>query len=81
MFAIIGNFCIPDEIDYKSLEGRELDVKWYRVLADGERTEIQVPGKCEAESGKLVVTETVVPSYVSDGKFLCFRNSLQDMRR
>lgn len=80
LFAIIGSFCIPNEIDYKNLDCQEFDVKWYRVLADGEKTEIEVPGKCVAERGELVVTETVVPDYVSDGKFLCFRNSLQDMK-
>lgn len=80
LFVIIGNFCIPNEIGYKNTECQEFDVKWYRVLADGEKNEIEVPGKCEAESGELVVTEAVVPSYVSDGKFLCFRNSLHDMQ-
>ena len=77
---ILGYVCTPDEVDYVNLDCRVFEAEWYQVFPNGEKALVEVPGKAAGQKGEVVVTETVVPDYVSDGKFFCFRNSLQDVQ-
>lgn len=80
LMVIIGCVNMPNIIDSGEMDCKEFNAKWYQVLSDGEKIIAEVPGKCVAESGELIITETIVPDYVEDGKFLCFRSSQQDMQ-
>ena len=57
----------------------ELEVDWYRILEDGSRVAVSVPGKCDASRGEKVVITTVLPGEISEGTVLCFWTSKQDM--
>ena len=49
LFAVIGSVTIPGMDDDKTLECREFDAEWYRILSNGEKTMVEVPGKCAAD--------------------------------
>ncbi len=56
-----------------------LDADWYRILNDGSKVPVEVPGKCDAEWGEQVVITTTLPDNVYEDAVLCFRTSKQEM--
>ena len=50
------------------------------MLANGEKAPIKVPGESVEQAQDVIITETIIPDYISDGNFLCFRSSQQDMQ-
>lgn len=60
-------------------ECNELEADWYRILSDGSRVPIEVPGECEAERGEEVVITATLPENIYEDAVLGFRTSKQDM--
>ncbi len=52
---------------------------WQRVMEDGSREDITVPGQLPAEHGEWVVAETTLPQDLGDTWF-AFRSMQQDMK-
>ena len=73
LIAIIGPICVPNEVDPKEPDCQILETKWYQVFPNGDKTTFEVPGKAVGQKGEVVVTETIIPDYVLDGRFICFR--------
>lgn len=78
-YFIFGEmFLTPDKLDNNYI-CTEYTGEWDRVMSDGTRTPVNIPGKCEAERNEVVVVETKLPESIEDGKYLCFRSAKQDM--
>ena len=64
------------------LENREcnnLEAEWERILPDGSRVPIAVPGQCDAERGEEVIIATTLPTDIHEDAVLGLRTSKQDM--
>lgn len=77
-FFLLGELILPDERDVVSSECSVFETDWYRILEDGERKKIEVPGKLPAEYGELVTIETQLPQDIFNRECLCFRIVWQD---
>lgn len=60
-------------------ECNELEADWYRILNDGSRVPIEVPGQCEAERGEEIVITATLPESIQEDAVLGIRTSKQDM--
>lgn len=78
-FLIIGQFVYPDERDALYEDYKEFQADWYRVLENGERVSVEVPGKVPAERGEVVTLVTTLPDNIYDRETLCFRTIWQDV--
>ena len=77
-FALAEVFLPPEKA--VSIENcRILDSQWERILPDGGRIPVEVPGKCEAYRKEAVIIETTLPDDIDDGYSICLRSSQQDM--
>ncbi|MBQ7954504.1 MAG: response regulator [Lachnospiraceae bacterium] len=80
LFFIMGTIFLPSETDSIKGECQPFWAQWQQILPDGSTKTVEVPGKCVIAKGETAVVETVLPDYMEDGKWLCFRSSQQDMR-
>ncbi len=78
-FLIIGDFVYPDERDTIKTDCRVFETEWERVMENGERIPISVPGKVPAQYGELVTLKTVLPDKIENGENLCFWTIWQDV--
>lgn len=79
-YFILGEiFLPPDELDNNYL-CTEYTGSWERILSDGTREPVKMPGKCEADRNEVVVVETKLPETIEEGRYLCFRSAKQDMQ-
>lgn len=73
-YFILGECFLPsNHLDDTSV-CEEYSGKWERVTATGEREQVELPGKCEADRNELVVMETTLPDDIENGRYLCFRS-------
>ena len=78
-FFLTGELFMPKEDPTGGGTCTEYDGDWERVLPDGEREHVRLPGTCEAKRGETVRLETVLSDTQPDTWF-CMRASQQDMR-
>lgn len=79
-YFILGEiFLSPDQLDNNYL-CTEYTGRWERILSDGTRELVKMPGKCEADRNEVVVVETKLPESIEEGRYLCFRSAKQDMQ-
>ena len=79
LFLVLAECLLPAENVSGSEGCRVFESSWERILSDGTRVAVTVPGECEAERKEAVVVETVLPENLTDETSLCFRSSMQDM--
>ena len=63
----------------KGYNCRVFESDWTRVLPNGERYEVEVPGIYEAIPGEAVTVTTMLPREIEDQTWLCFEGYWQDM--
>lgn len=79
-YFILGEILLPpDELDNNYL-CTEYTGRWERILSDGTREPVKMPGKCEADRNEVVVVETKLPETIEEGRYLCFRSAKQDIQ-
>ena len=78
-FLLIAGNLFPDERETVATDCREFETQWYQVLESGEKIEVDVPGKIEAEWGEVVTLTTIVPEGIQNGENLCFRTIWQNV--
>lgn len=78
-FFILGEILLPTENTTKDSTCSVLQADWERVMPDGNRVPIKVPGECDANRGEIVVIETVLPKDQEDVTF-CIRSLQQELR-
>lgn len=76
---ILGEVLLPVENEMESEESTLFQAEWERILPDGTRIPVEVPGECEAEYGENVVIETTLPSNQEDTWFSIW-SSQQDLK-
>lgn len=79
LLLILGEIFLPKEDPTKSGQCVQIRENWVRVLADGSREPVSVPGTCKAKMGESVRLETTIPDTGKDVWF-CMRASQQDMK-
>lgn len=79
LFFVLAEWLLPAENVSDSEGCRAFISSWERILPDGTRAAVTVPGEYEAKRKEPVVVETVLPELLKDGTSLCFRSSMQDM--
>lgn len=78
-FLLIGQKIYPDERDMMATECQTFDAQWQKVLENGERMDVTVPGQVPAEWGEVVTLTTTLPDEVHNGDSICFRTIWQDV--
>lgn len=79
-YFIWGQLVLPsDQLDPTNFFG-QYRVEWSRVLPDGTREPVEVPGRCQAEKNEKIRIESVIPDSISAGRYLCFRSAKQDVQ-
>ncbi len=84
LIFILGFFCffrgsLPSEQFTEGTKCDYLTGEWFRILADGSRVPVEVPGEYDVARGEEVVITTVLPDDVYEEAVLGFRTSKQDM--
>ncbi len=77
---IVCSFYLPDEQEIISTDCKLFETKWERVLENGERVPMEVPGNTEAQWGEVVTLTTTLPNKLHNGETLCFRPIWQDVK-
>lgn len=80
LFFELGYIFLPNDHPEMDYACTEYGGKWERVLENGQREEITVPGKCDAQRGETVTLETILPDTIENNRYLCFRSAKQDMK-
>ena len=76
---ILGQVLCKSERDGLSSNCELFTENWERILDNGERVPIEVPGKVEAEYGEVVTISTYLPENFDDNEVICFRSVWQDV--
>lgn len=76
---VMGEVFMPVEDPTESGECVLYEAEWERVIQDGTREKVELPGRCAAERGEVVRLEALLPDN-QDDTWLCMRASQQDMR-
>ncbi len=79
LFGILGELCLPGEGVREEGRCRVLSEGWVRVLPDGSRDPVKVPGKCQADRLESVSIETTLPSDLDEDTWLCTMGSWQEL--
>ena len=84
MIGVLLYFCLAETFlppeNAVSMDHCEiLKAEWERILPDGSRQSVEVPGKCDAYRSEAVIIETVLPDEIDDGYSVCLRSSQQDI--
>ena len=79
IYWIVCGISMPEEKDVISTECEVFEAQWERILDDGVRVPVEVPGKVEAEYGEVVTLTTTLPDKIYNGETLCFRPIWQDV--
>lgn len=76
----LGEIFLPSEGN-ETISGGEttFQAEWERILPDGTRVPVTVPGECEAEWGETVVIETTLPTN-QKASCLSMWSSQQDLK-
>ena len=80
IFFVCGQLFLPKEKEMLDFRCDEFVAEWERVLDNGERVPVTVPGKVEAESGEMVRYATILPEDIDANKVLAFRTVWQDAK-
>ena len=64
LFLVLAECLLPAENVSGSEDCRVFESSWERILSDGTRVAVTVPGECEAERKEAVVVETVLPEKI-----------------
>ena len=78
-FLCIGQMIMPDERDMMVTECDEFESQWQQILENGERVDVEFPGKIDAQWGELVTIVTTLPDDLYNGQSICFRPIWQDV--
>ncbi len=79
VYLVLCGIWLPEERDVISTDCQLFETQWERILENGERVPVEVPGKVEAEHGEVVTLTTVLPENLRNGETLCFRPIWQDV--
>ncbi len=80
LLYLSGQIFLPREREVIEFQCEEFVSEWERVLDNGERVDVEVPGKTEAEWGKEIKYCTILPENLEDNKVLAFRTVWQDAK-
>ena len=78
-FFLIGQIAFPDERDTLNTNCRIFEADWQRILEDGSRISVELPGKVPAEHGEVVRLVTTIPQNIHTGENIAFRPIWQDV--
>lgn len=79
LFGIWGELCLPGEGVREVGKCGTLSEGWVRVLPDGSRNQVEVPGKCPADPLESVSIETVLPKDLEEDTWLCTMGTWQEL--
>lgn len=79
VFFVAGELFMPKEDPTGSGKCALYAGEWERILADGTREPVKVPGQCKAARGEVVRIETTLSESQED-VWYCMRASQQDMQ-
>lgn len=80
LYLICGEIFLPAENQTKSFGRKDFSEGWEWIKEDGTRTPAQLPGKNAVERNQIMVIENILPTYLEDNLYMCFRSSKQDMK-
>ena len=69
MYLFLGQIFLAHEKDNGQKECYEFFDGWVWIQDDGERVEIEIPGRCDVERNEPMVIENVLPDDVLDNQF------------
>ena len=76
---LLGQYIYPSERETVTEESITYTGTFYRVLADGTKEEIPVPGKCDVPAGEPLVIRSVLPQDYHENT-IAIRSSLENVR-
>ena len=76
---LLGQSIYPSERETVTEESITYTGTFYRVLADGTKEEIPVPGKCDVPAGEPLVIRSVLPQDYKENT-IAIRSSLENVR-
>lgn len=79
VYFILGEIFMPGENLSDGGECNTYHNNWERIMPDGTREPVQVPGECDVEQGETLIIERKLSRNQED-TWLCIRSSQQDMR-
>lgn len=80
LYLILGQIFLSHEKEIGQKGYDTFSEGWMWVKDDGDRIEIDIPGKCDAKRNELIVVENTLPNDVKDNQYLCIRSSKQEMK-
>lgn len=79
VFFVLGEMLMPADNPSDDEECQMFVAEWERVMPDGTREPVEVPGECMAETAEPVIIETILPQHQED-EWFCIQSLQQDLR-
>ena len=79
LYLVVGEIIMPETKLGDEYWSEDFPAEWVRVLEDGSRVPIEIPGSCEADRNERVVIEATMPEELKSHAYLCFRGARQDI--
>lgn len=79
IWFFVAQSMFPSDQDPRDYWSESFDADWFRILGNGERIPVEVPGTYDVDEGKAAILEKTLPSDIISSSWLCFRTSKQDM--
>lgn len=79
VYAVLGQILLPQQTVREEIEAGVLPVQWSRVLADGTRVPVELPGRVGAAAGETVVIEAQLPQELYDWNWISLDSLHQEI--
>ena len=80
IYFILGEIFLPSDLLDEEAACIRYTGEWVRLMADGTKESVTMPGKCKADRDETVTVETTLPDKIENNRYLCFRSAKQDMK-
>lgn len=79
-YLLLGECLLPADDWGRADALEEYRGSWVRVMPDGKRVPIEVPGRCDSKRGETITVETTLPETINQDTYFCFRSAKQDLK-
>lgn len=79
LYLVLGQVFLETDVPDNGYYCEEFNENWIQIKADGSRSPVTIPGKCQAERDEEITVETKLPETIDAKAVLCFRSAKQDM--
>ncbi|MDD6571061.1 MAG: response regulator [Thermoflexaceae bacterium] len=80
LYLILGEILLPRDVSPGKEWCEEFEAEWILIREDGSTTEVEIPGRCDAERQEVITVQTTLPEISEHDTCMCIRSLKQEMK-